>query len=801
MLSFLFLCAICIFGSLFLAGILYRGIKTQSKHSIAVPCILGAVIFAVCAIGVMALCSFTCKNSFSLENLSECGYLFCGISFFCLYGGIGWGILSCYRHSARIVRLIKHPIQSIGHFYQNKPKIPLNPCSQFAQITFAIGGLLFLSFFCETILFNWRAYENYTEELPVSTFYYSDFMEVEGATLEGQSYVIGENGAFFELFLFDQEIHSVSLEVHNMNHIFEVSIGIEDKSSSYQNQNSIYYPMQIHSLRSTNIGIHSNGDAKKLQLSFAPSANGVYLYSVTINKPTLFSFLFLRFFILLGILVSSYLILHFKLYRILLHPGSVLQRAGNAILVTSMLLLCCFTFLSSYSADTEHTVVYEPDKKYEDVYHEMFDALMKQQLHLDLVVDPRLNEIENPYDPSALNNEQIPYEFDRVFYNGKYYSYFGLTPLFCVYLPFYLLTGVLPDSATVCLFLACFFVVGCWLLYKTFLRVSGIRPAYLIFALGYIACCLCSNVFWALRRPYFYEVAAISAIAFCCWFFYFLLKAVWSHPLYFIPAAICCVLAVMSRPNMALYCGAAAILLLWYFLHRNRQKKKKILYLSIFFGIGILGAGILFAYNYLRFGSPLQFGASYQLTVSDINYNSVFQLGYFFPALFHYVLQPPYLSLQFPFISVSGYQPVNFGNYYFNNYCLGLAFYPVTLLAPFGVYLRTGKKRTFSFLRLFKLILLLTAVAMIYIITAVGGVLYRYTIDFAFFIVLFGVMGACRFTSQKNVSAYRYGLIVLLLILSILPALALSLTGEYNFFANNNPTWFMNLKMAFEWWR
>ena len=44
-------------------------------------------------------------------------------------------------------------------------------------------------------------------------------------------------------------------------------------------------------------------------------------------------------------------------------------------------------------------------------------------------VDPRLSEMENPYDPQARKELGIYYHWDHAFYNGKYYMYFGIVPV------------------------------------------------------------------------------------------------------------------------------------------------------------------------------------------------------------------------------------------------------------------------------------------------------------------------------------------------------------------------------------
>lgn len=50
---------------------------------------------------------------------------------------------------------------------------------------------------------------------------------------------------------------------------------------------------------------------------------------------------------------------------------------------------------------------------------------------MTLVLDaaPELAELDNVYDNSERNASGISYAWDRAYYNGHYYSYFGITPV------------------------------------------------------------------------------------------------------------------------------------------------------------------------------------------------------------------------------------------------------------------------------------------------------------------------------------------------------------------------------------
>ena len=49
--------------------------------------------------------------------------------------------------------------------------------------------------------------------------------------------------------------------------------------------------------------------------------------------------------------------------------------------------------------------------------------------------------MDNPYDRQARDAEGVSYHWDRAYYEGKYYVYFGVMPALVFHLPYYLVTG------------------------------------------------------------------------------------------------------------------------------------------------------------------------------------------------------------------------------------------------------------------------------------------------------------------------------------------------------------------------
>ena len=67
-------------------------------------------------------------------------------------------------------------------------------------------------------------------------------------------------------------------------------------------------------------------------------------------------------------------------------------------------------------------------------------------------------------------------------------------------------------------------------------------------------------------------------------------------------------------------------------------------------------------YNAMRFSSPLDFGATYQLTVSNVNANHL-RLSLLPSAIYHYFLQIPKMRPTFPYIDTNCTHLRNYGAY------------------------------------------------------------------------------------------------------------------------------------------
>ena len=305
---------------------------------------------------------------------------------------------------------------------------------------------------------------------------------------------------------------------------------------------------------------------------------------------------------------------------------------------------------------------------------ELVDAFLHGHVYLDAEVPEALLALENPYNPSSRSGISGVL-WDHLLYNGKYYSYYGITPVFLLFLPMHLLTGQYLYDAYGVLFFCLIGTLFMTLSYERLIRVTfqdkPLPPVmkYLAYGILFVG----SGVLFNLERPYFYEVS--TSCAFMCAmlalfhlvscgvigkkekgkFFYYHLAA----------SSLWGALSVLSRPTMVLY-AVCHIILLGYFYWRSRKealgsgKAKVGFFLSSLVPYAIFGA-IQCIYNYLRFGSFFDFGIEYSLTIADFK-NMPFYFDNLLTSIVNFMFGPFRFS-QAPFF-IEGINS-HIGNHYY----------------------------------------------------------------------------------------------------------------------------------------
>lgn len=254
-------------------------------------------------------------------------------------------------------------------------------------------------------------------------------------------------------------------------------------------------------------------------------------------------------------------------------------------------------------------------------YEAITESLLNGHLHFDYEADPRLLALENPYDPQQRYESGVQYHWDHALYNGKYYMYFGIVPVFMAFLPFRLLTGhpLTTYHATQLftgLIIVSFFALF-YLLSKVFFRrMSFSRYVSLSVSFSLL------SIWYSVGFPAMYCTAITAAILLILWSLYLFIHAVWgkhsenTRIAYAFGGALCGALSFGCRPPIAL-ANLLVIPMLVVYLRKFPLNLKRFAQLFLAASPYFVVACLLMLYNYARFGNPFEFGQTYQITIAD----------------------------------------------------------------------------------------------------------------------------------------------------------------------------------------
>ena len=249
------------------------------------------------------------------------------------------------------------------------------------------------------------------------------------------------------------------------------------------------------------------------------------------------------------------------------------------------------------------------------------EAFLDGRLYMEYEIDPKLLEMENPYDMTEREAQGVFYQWDHAFYNGHYYMYFGVVPVILVFLPWRILTGAnLKTYHATQLFVA-LFIWGVFALFRKIAEKFFPELPCSVWTLASMAVSVLS-VWHSIAAPALYCTAVTSGLCMEIWSLYLFFRAVWDEMdetkairLAFF-GSLLGALAFGCRPPVAL-ANLLALPMLATFL-RNRTLSRKLAFRLVAAALPYLIVAIgLMLYNYARFDNPFEFGQSYQLTVAD----------------------------------------------------------------------------------------------------------------------------------------------------------------------------------------
>lgn len=420
------------------------------------------------------------------------------------------------------------------------------------------------------------------------------------------------------------------------------------------------------------------------------------------------------------------------LWRIRLNPASVRQRWALVAFLAPLAIYTTVRIVGEFLVSgplvfpNPHGYTYDFDQ-----YDHVAQSLLNGRVWLDLPVSPELAQAANPHDilvrGQLFESGKTQIFWDYAFYGGHWYSYFGVVPVVLFFLPFRAITSLwtpggmmLPTSVCILLMMFLFAVFACLLVIRLTHRlcpnasVAATSIVIVMFLLG-------SNASYLHFRLNFYSVPFAASLMFTTLGLWLWLKATperhpgrgehvhvgsWSvagaQPLslrYLAAGAACIAANFGCRPTFAL----SALLcfpifwpqitsLLQGLKSRSLPPRRALRAPAAVIIPALIVVLPLMAYNVARFGSPLDFGNDYQMTVTDMT-RFVQPTANFLPSVGAYLFLSLRFTSEFPFI---GMTPIAFREWGYYELMAGGLFTacPLLLLALAAPFLRRRMHRS-----------------------------------------------------------------------------------------------------------
>ena len=159
-------------------------------------------------------------------------------------------------------------------------------------------------------------------------------------------------------------------------------------------------------------------------------------------------------------------------------------------------------------------------------YELMAEAILDGRIDFAYGDEDTLSQLKNPYDPNERQQAGVYYHWDHAYYDGHYYMYFGIVPVFLAFLPYRLITGTALTTFHATQYFVALAIAGIFVLFdllvKRFFRKMP-YGVYLSFAVAFSV----MSVWYSTAEPALYCTAITSAIALEVWSLYFFIRAVW----------------------------------------------------------------------------------------------------------------------------------------------------------------------------------------------------------------------------------------------------------------------------------
>jgi len=663
--------------------------------------------------------------------------------------------------------------------------------------------ILIASILIEVFFFNFRHFES-LGFLPISS---GEATDIQGMTpLEDGNYIVGESGNSRILFKPNGFVKNIKISVSSLSKgymDFFISFVDEGNSEPFETEVRRVVPGVE---RTRYHRTHFSGIAGEVAINLINQPfDTVSLDEISFNQTVPFNFSIFRFCFVYFLLFIPYCFRpDSKIYEFLLMDKKHKFIKISTVFILAVLIAVFFRILT-----TSNSFWVNPSRDYDNQYQRLSESILDGRA--DLKEDPPewLVRMQNPYDTNARLKLELEYGenalWDHVFFEGRYYSYFGVLPALVYHIPFYLISGDhAPTYFGIFLCLTVFSFFSFLLFYLLAKEYFDKTPfvTYIFITLIFV---FSSGAVYIAHRPDFYSFPialsmALTVGGLCFWLISKASKK--GHSLFFTAlGSFFIALNALSRPQFLI--SAFLFLPIFYdkLIPRYLFSKRSLTFLlsSLFpFILVAVSAGY---YNYIRFGNVLDFGANYNLTSNDMTVRG-FVANRIPLGLFTYLLQPVDVDFLFPYIKPTSvtakYLGVTIKEPTFGGLFAISSFSWLSMLT----FIRSDNPSADKTPKRLAIASIIAALILIIADTQMAGILQRYFSDFSWLILLSASIAAMEISNSPEKSHTAKTVIrtflTLSLILCILYQLSLSFIDITHTLSQTEPEKFYSVSSLFE---
>lgn len=629
---------------------------------------------------------------------------------------------------------------------------PHNARESRATIRFAVvcGLSLAIAVLIEIALFNWQFVSSFFME----PYEGSPIISFEGGTCSAESGItLSQGNNSFTVDNIDGEIRNMRIALSptfkdengedtlktDVEQVrcdsIDITISLSDDGSANQSYVLPELEMDLDNAAEAYIDLFPAGECKSLTITIdnLDELGSTIVSGIAFNQHVPLKVSLKRLFGIFALLFSFALLCS----RSPLSRAPVCNSRKMTVLILCLIAALQATALfllahsNSYYTLSHHDAFAENQTQYQM----LAQSLLNGHASIDISPDEILLSLANPYDLSSRKASGAEYLWDFALFNGTYYVYFGILPCVIFYVPWLAITGSdLPNWIASASANACFSCASMFLLYQICRRwfPRTTFSSYILLDLGFL---LGSGALICARTPTLYSIPIACGIALVSLGLALWIKAGSAlsgrRKLALIATgSTCMALLLLTRPQLMAFTLAGIPLLTNRDEEAPNRKEpflcpKSIAAVSVPFAIVGIAAGL---YNEIRFGSPFDFGANYNLTTNDMRLRG-FYLERLPLGFLAFLLQPLNIGSRWPFLNHTtidpSYQGVTISETMYGGSLFLFPWLLILLATPFAWRLLRGQKLK----ALFTTTLVASLVICAFDIEG-AGILMRYQCDF-----------------------------------------------------------------------